>query len=295
MDQLIKAIATDAKIRFVTADVTMAAKALEARHLSGPTASMALAEGLVAVALLSADASQDEEAVMLRLNAAGPIGGLMVEAMGHGGLRGFTNTKILNDLDSLDTPDTDAAWGNAGAVQILTSLPGRIINQAALNVNPPRMRFILARYFNHSMQIPTACALWVDANADGLLTARGILAQRMEDSDPRAFVRVLEAFEKGGVEAQLQKNIYSETFRDMFELPDLVTRETRPLMFKCRCTKARTLSVLKTLSPQELDAMLNCGEPQNITCHMCGHTYTAAPDDIKTIRDNVTNAQPDLP
>ncbi len=283
MDRLLKAVSPTAKIRFVSAEVTVAAKALEARHLSGPTASQALAEGLVAVALLSQDAASDEEALMLRINAAGPIGGMMVEAMGDGGLRGFVNTKILNDLDGLDTITTEAAWGPSGSVQIVTSVPGKILNQASLNVSPPRMTYVMARYFNHSMQVPSACEVHARADSSGIISARGFLAQRMEDSDQEAFVRVLEQFEAGSVNEILSQTSDCEAFRDIFGLPDLAVRDMRALMFKCRCTRERTLAVLKTLSRAELEAMIERGENQHITCHMCGDSYSATQADLQAI------------
>jgi molecular chaperone Hsp33 len=283
MDKLIKAMAPETKIRIASVDVTMTAKALEARHLAGPTAAMALAEGIAAVALLSMDAAGDDEAMMLRVTANGPIGGMMVESMGDGGLRGFTNTKVLNEFDVLDAISTEGAWGTSGSIQILTSLPGKILNQAALNVNPPNMKFVLARYFNHSMQVPTACEIFVRADSGGIIEARGILVQRMEDSDQEAFVRVLESFEGGTVREQLSKTSDCEAFKDVFGLSDIETRDTRELMFKCRCTKPRTLAVLKTLTRDEVEKLIASGESQVVTCHMCGDNHMAATDDLRAI------------
>ena len=288
MDRLIKAMSPSANVRFVSAEVTVAAKALEARHLSGPTAALALAEGLVGVALLSLDAATDEEAVMLRVNAAGPLRGMMVEAMGNGGLRGFTNAKILNELDGLEAIATETAWGQSGSVQILTSTPGKILNQAALNVNPPRINYVLARYFNHSMQVPTACEIHARADSGGIIVARGVLAQRMEDSDQEAFVRVLEQFEAGAVRELLAETADCKAFGDVFGLADIEDRDVRVLMFQCRCTKERTLAVLKTLSRGELEAMVERGETQHITCHMCGDSYPATVDDLKAVLDEHT-------
>jgi molecular chaperone Hsp33 len=284
MDQLIKAFSPETKIRFALVDVTMAAKALEGRHLSGPTASKALAEGLVGVALLSMDAASDDEAVMLRINAAGPIGGLLVEGLGDGGLRGFTHAKIINDLDGDEPIDTDAAWGNSGSVQIMTSRPGKILNQASLNVGPLRIRFVLARYFNHSMQVPTACDILVYADTGGIIRARGVLAQRMEDSDQDAFIRVLEAFESGDVGGRIEESFGIEALGSVVGVPDIEERETRELVFKCRCDKARTLAVLRTLSMEELDEIIAYNESQTITCHMCGAGYEATPADLRAIR-----------
>ncbi len=287
MDSLLKFFSPNSKIRFAMVDVTMSAKALEARHLSGPTASMALAEGLAAVALLSMDAAQDDEATLLRIAAGGVIGGLTVEAMGDGGLRGFTNVKVLNELDGAERIETDTAWGDSGMVQIQFSLPGKLLNQASLKVSPLKVKFVLARYYNQSMQIPTACEVSVRADAGGLISARAMLAQRMEDSDMPAFVRVLEQFENGRAVELLREGASVEALGELFGLVDIEERERRDLMFKCRCSRARTLAVLKTLKRDELETMLKSGKEQAVTCHMCGQTYYATSEDIQKIMDEL--------
>lgn len=288
MDRLEKALAKESCIRFSYVETTVAAKALEARHLCGPVAAMALGEAVTAAALLAADAAGDAEAVMLRMNVSGPLGGVLVEATGEGGLRGFTNRKVLGDLDGVVPVDTAEAWGRSGSVQIVTSRPGKILNQAVLNVNPPLMRFVLARYFNHSLQVPTACAIGVEAGSGGLISARGLLAQRMADSDAVAFVRVLECFESGCVAARLSgpsPHGGAAVFAGLFALPEITVRETRPLMFKCRCSRDRTLAVLDTLSREELEERIAGGGGQDITCHMCGQTYHAAAGDLRAVLD----------
>jgi len=283
MDRLEKAIAPGALIRFTFAETTMASKALEARHLCGPVAAMALGEAVTAVALLAADTAGDEDALMLRMNVSGPLGGLLVEATGDGGLRGFTNRKVLGELDGSLPVDTAAAWGRTGSVQVVTSRPGKILNQAVFNANPPLMRHVLARYFNYSMQVPTACAVCVEADGGGLITARGLLAQRMVDSDVDAFVSVLEHFEDGSVAAGLSgpaPHGGAAAFADLFAFPEIKVRETKPLMFKCRCSRERTLAVLETLSREELEERITEGGGQDITCHMCGQTYHATSVDM---------------
>lgn len=296
MDRLEKALATASCIRLTFVETTVAVKALEARHLCGPVAGSALAEAVTAAALLSADAASADEAVMLRMSVVGPLGGVLAEATGEGGLRGYTTRKVLDELDSRLPVDTAPAWGPSGSVQIVTSVPGKILNQAVLTVQPPQLRYVTARYFNHSLQIPTACAIEVSAGSGGLISARGLLAQRMVDSDIAAFVRVLEAFEDGRVSALLRSSgvvVFggAAAFCDVLGLPDITVRETRPLMFKCRCSRERMLSVLDTLSREELEERISEGGSQDITCHMCGRTYSATMADIQAILDHKSSTR----
>ncbi len=292
-DKLVKAIAVKTRIRFAFVEATVAAKALEARHLCGPVAGAALGEAVTAVALLSLDAAGVDEAVMLRMNVSGPLGGVLVEATGEGALRGYPNRKVIGELDTRLPVDTTDAWGMSGSVQIVTSVPGKILNQAVLNVNPPLMRYVVARYFNHSQQVPTAVAIRVEAGSGGLISARGMLAQRMPDSDLEAFVKVLECFEDNRVAERLaDADAFSEAWLarvgEVLALPDIEVRDTRPLMFKCRCNRERVLAVLKTLSREELESRVD--EGQDITCHMCGHTYNATPEDIRKLLEQPETA-----
>lgn len=285
-DKLEKAIATASRIRFAFIEVTVAAKALEARHLCGPVAGAALGEAVTAAALLSVDAAGPDEAVMLRMNVSGPLGGVLVEATGEGALRGFTNRKVIEELDTRLPVDTTEAWGQSGSVQIVTSTPGKILNQAVLNVNPPLMRYVVARYCNHSQQVPSACAIRVESGSGGLISARGVLAQRMPDSDVPAFVRVLECFEGNALLARMaEADAFSEAWLarvgDLLGLPDIQVRDTRPLMFKCRCNRERVLAVLKSLTREELEERVE--EGQDITCHMCGNTYRATPAELRAL------------
>lgn len=285
-DKLEKAIAMGSRIRFAFVEATVAAKALEARHLCGPVAGAALGEAVTAAALLSLDAASADEAVMLRMNVSGPLGGVLAEATGEGALRGYTNRKVIEDLDTRLPIDTTDAWGKSGSVQIVTSVPGKILNQAVLNVNPPLMRYVVARYFNHSQQVPTAVAIRVEAGSGGLISARGMLAQRMPDSDVPAFVRVLECFEGNHlVERLADADAFSAAWvarvGGLLALPDIRPRDTRPLMFKCRCSRERVLAMLKSLSREELEERVD--EGQDITCHMCGHTYSAKPEEIRAL------------
>ena len=287
MDLLEKGLTAGTRLRVTYVEVTMAAKALEARHLCGPVAAAALAEGLAGVALLSADAATADEAWMLRVNASGPIGGMLVEGTGAGYLRGFTNRKILPGLDEQQPVETAAAWGDSGSIQIVSTLPGRVLNQAVLNVNPPQIRPALARYFNHSVQIPTGCCIRVVADDGGVLSARGLLVQKMVDSDTDAFIAVLEEMESERMGSLLSARVQPKGIAGVLgHLPGFAgmeNRENRELCFRCRCSKERVLKVLGTLEADELEALIRNHEPQDVTCHMCGQGYRANEDDLQAV------------
>jgi molecular chaperone Hsp33 len=271
-------------MRLTLVDVTMPAKALEARHLAGPTAALAMAEGLTAVALMSADLADADEAISLRMQVTGPVRGLLVEACGNGDLRGFPNQKILDAPDDAESIESRRALGEQGVAEIVRSVPGRTLNQASISAAPPLIERVLARYYNLSLQIPSAVALACRSDSGGILWARGAVAERMPDANSETFVQILEAFQDGRVHAALGEAATLDSLRPILPLPRITRRESRELRFRCRCSRAKIRDVMTTLSVAELDTIIESGQ-QRITCHMCGADYTLPADELRGIRD----------
>jgi molecular chaperone Hsp33 len=283
VDTLVRAHSPSKRLKFAFADVTIAAKALEARHLSGPTAAMAVAESLVVVSLISAEARQEEEVVSLRLHVNGPIRGILVEAASDGSLRGFANVKVLNQYDGLPGISTDLALGSSGSAYVVSSLPGRILSRASIAAVPPRSRQILARYYNYSAQVPTGAEINVRANAGGLVHARGMYVQRMPDADMEAFVQALERIEDGLMLQRMEEPFNGDSLGESLGLRDVTVIDSRAMQFRCRCSKKKTLAVLGSLTRGELEGMVRAGSCQRVVCHMCGQEYSASPDDLREL------------
>ncbi len=277
-------LSAGSRVRVVTAQVTMLAKALEARHLAGPAAGAVLAEGLAAAALLAVDLGRADETIYIRLKVTGPVDGVLVEASGAGDLRGFTHRKVIDALDAAETMAPADALGDAGSAQIVHSLPGRVLNQSVMEVRPPRFETLLARWFLQSLQVPSAVAVVAESDAGGVRLARALLAQRMPDTDPAVFARVLEAFADGRAAACLRESADLEALRDVLALPDLAPREPQPLQFRCRCSRERSEAALGALPLDELDAMLAENKNHSVTCHMCGEDYAITPDTLRRLR-----------
>lgn len=287
-DCLRSGISESVRIRFTSADVTTAAKALEARHLCGPTSGKVLAEGLAAVALLSADASADNEAVYIRVKVDGPVGGFLAEATGGGHLRGFPNIKVINELD--DKPEIDAwrALGEAGSAQVVRSLPGKILNQAELRVTPPHPSKIVARFFYESMQIPAAIEVYVKSDSAGILIARSLLAEKMPDASTNDFVHVLEAFNSGHIRSRLAETADLQDIGSGLGIRDLSHRGTRKLQFRCRCSRQKVEEAIATLPQGDIDEILSDGKSHHVTCHMCASDYRLTCAQIRDVRASLS-------
>ena len=275
-DERIRALDPATKLSVVLCDCTTAAGALARGHLSGPTASHYLAQALAGVSLLGAETSQDEETVTFRLDCPGPLGGFLVEATAVGTLRGYTKMKILNDFDGLGAPKDAQVLGETGTFEIIRSIPGAILASGAVAVGKKvGVADGLDAFFAQSLQRRVRTAVAAAAGDDGVpVYARGALVECPPDGDAAAFAAVAEVFASGAVQKALASaTVSARTLLKKLGLPHAEVRSTTPLSFACRCSAERAEAMLAAIPEAERAAL----PPQlDVTCHMCGRTWTVA-------------------
>ena len=275
-DELIVALDAATRISVVLADCTSAAGALARGHLSGPTASHYLAQALAGAALLGAEASRPQECVTLRLDVPeAPLGGFLVECTAAGTLRGYTKTKILNDFDGLGAPKDVQVLGTAGTFEIIRSVPGAILSSGTVATAWKKHAVAagLDAYFDQSLQRRVRTAVSAAAGDDGVpVHARGLLAECSPDGDADAFARVAEVFASGAAAKALASGAAApRTVLKKLGLPQAELRRTTPLAFACRCSAERAAAMLAAIPPAERATL---PPTLDITCHMCGRTWT---------------------
>ena len=275
-DERIQILDPTSRISVVLCDCTAAARDLARAHLSGPTASHYLAQALAGVSLLGAETSQDEETVTLRLDCPGPLGGFLVEATAAGTLRGYTKLKVLNDFDGLGAPKDAQVLGETGTFEIIRSVPGTILASGAVAVGKKvGVADGLDAFFAQSLQRRVRTAVAAAAGDDGVpVYARGALVECPPDGDAAAFAAVAETFASGAVQKALATaTVSARTLLKKLGLPQAEVRRTDPLSFACRCSAERAEAMLAAIPEAERAAL----PPQiDVTCHMCGRTWTVA-------------------
>ena len=243
----------DAKVAVTIVDVTGAAQELARGHLAGPTAAHYLTEALASVALLGAEMSEKDETVILQAKCTGPLGGYNVECTSEGTLRGYTEKKILDGFDGLGRPKDRMVLGDQ-QIQVTRSVPGRILSQG--------ISTSIDGYLAGSLQ-RKACIRTEVAVSDEveILEARGVMVEVLPDST-------------SGLPDLSSAPSISSSSRKILEalgLKHAELRKTTPLKFACRCSPDRAAAMLAALSEDERKSL---PDTLDVTCHMCGKTFT---------------------
>lgn len=269
--------------RIVFVDVTDSARELARSHLSGPAAATALAEGLVAVVILGADLAAPEEAVSLYMKTDGPIESLLVEATFEGSLRGYTGKKLLDAFDVQPSPNMTAVFGGDGNVNITRSRPGRVLSQSNLRQVQPRPVSAAAAYYSIAAQRPTEIMTSVITGVDGPEVARGFLVELLPDGNREVFNRVVSELKNQPFSDSLEAASGPLALCEELGLGDIVLDPARPLQFACRCSHEKALDTLRTLSKDELNAIVDSGRDIDIFCHLCGKCHTFKVEEISKL------------
>lgn len=243
------------KVAVTIVDVTSAAQELARGHLAGPTAAHYLAEALASVALLGGEMSEKDETVILQAKCSGPLGGYNVECTAAGTLRGYTEKKVLDGFDGLGRPKDRMVLGDQ-QIQVTRSIPGRILSQG--------ISTSLDGYFAGSLQ-RKACLKVEAAVSDEveILEARGVLVEDLPDAKGPMVCCKTDELKSLAVAS---RNVLKQLGLDKAEL-----KRTTPLKFACRCSPDRAVAMLAALSEEERKSL---PPTIDITCHMCGKTFT---------------------
>ena len=271
------------KLRVIQVEVTDSARELERSHLCGPTAGLIQAEALAGVALLGTDLTEPDETVTLGMRVTGPLVGLLVETCTEGGLRGYTQVKVMNDLDAAEELDTSAAMGDQAEVQVIRSTPGKILASASMDVTPASVSRSVEAYYKQSLQRQVLVQTSALAYGAFIDSARGLLVECMPDGDLATFRRIEELFTDGTILECLDAAASLETICSTLGLDDCTIEEVVPLRFACRCSVDRVQGMLSGLPTEDLQAVLEKAEPVQIFCHMCGKGFRVEPDFVRQV------------
>lgn len=246
------------KVNVILVDATSASQNLVSAHLSGPVSGYFLVKALCGASLLATELTEQDETLVLQMKCTGPLGGFNVECTAEGTLRGYTERKVLDDFDGVtEQPISKAdflAIVGERRLQVSRTKPGVIVSQGVSN----SLDGYLAGSLQRKALIYTQASVSDEAKVN---TARGILIECMPDC---ADTSVLAA--DPGDLSRSPRAILTD-----LGLKDAELKSSTPIKFACRCSAERAKETLRALPESERAAL---PEKIDITCHMCGRTFT---------------------
>jgi molecular chaperone Hsp33 len=278
-DQLIRATAAHDGIRAVGVITTRLTEEARMRHGLSYVATAALGRTMAAGLLLSSSMKQPQARVNLTIRGNGPLGSIWVDAGLDGTVRGHVRHPSvelpLNDQGKLDV---GGAVGGEGYLYVVRDVGYGYPYSSTVELVTGEIGEDIAHYLAMSEQTPSALALGVLVDGEGVNAAGGLLIQVLPKvARDEALIALLESrfASLAGFTPLLKAG---QTLPDIFEalLGDLdlhLLPQTQLVRFSCKCSYERVLGALQLLGETELRDMIEKDNGAEATCDFCSEIY----------------------
>lgn len=276
-------IGTASGVRIYALRSTNLTQEVCARHHTSHVASAALGRAMNG-ALLFAATMKDGERVGLRFKGDGPIREVVADAENYC-VRGYVGNPDVYLPPKNGKLDVGGAVGS-GTITVTRYRIGASPFTGYTNLVSGEIAEDLTNYLYKSEQTPSSVALGVLVAPEGnVIESGGYFIQALPDCD-NATLDTLDA--------NVRKLPYVTQMLELGYDPEKIINllgrgldvhilESKPVQFKCHCSKQRVLDTLSTLNAKDL-AELAEDETTEVHCPFCNHTYVISKAELLALK-----------
>lgn len=293
MSKIVKFLAHEGKVCVVCCDTTDLVENARKIHDLTPTTTAVLGRVLTIASMMGVTSIKEVgDKITIQINGKGPVGQIVaitnLEEQNKVVVKGYVQCKNVElPLNEIGKIDVGGAVGTDGYLNIIKQM-----NMSNQNYNGlvPLITGEIAEdfteYFVKSEQKPTALALGVLVNKDGVKTSGGYVINLMPDATPDVIDKVEKALENSsGISRMLDFGLSLE------EIAKRVTGDENVVLiednieayYKCDCSKDKIERGIISLGENEIKDIIETDEKANIKCQFCNKEYDFSREDLENI------------
>lgn len=282
-DYIVRATAAGGQVRAFAATTKGLVEEAKERHNMSPIATVALGRLLTGGAMMGTMMKNDADILTVQIKGNGPIGSMTVTANPKGEVKGFVgNPQVMLPLKDGKLDIADAV--GIGVLSVIKDIGLKEPYVGDTILITSEIADDLTYYFATSEQVPSSVGLGVLMNKDNTVReAGGFIIQLMPNASDE-FIDQLEnrIKEIKSVTEMLEHGMTPEEILEhIFVGMDLQILDTIPTEFYCNCSKERVSAAVISVGKQELQKMIDDGEPIEVNCHFCNSHYKFSIDELK--------------
>ena len=287
-DYIVRATAADEFIRAFAITSRGIAETARRAHDLTPVATAALGRLLSATAMMGTMMKGDKDVLTVRIDASGPLKGLLATADSHGNVKGYVGNP---NADTPDRPDGHLGVGAAVGIGVMSVIKDLGLKEpyiGDIELQSGEIAEDFTYYFAASEQTPSSVGLGVLVDRDrSVLQSGGFIVQLMPDV-PDEVITQLETNLKAlpSVTEMLSAGLTPEGMLEkvLAGLQPEITGEC-DATFSCNCSKERYTKGLASLGREDLLSLIHGDESVEVVCQFCGKKYEFTAEELKTIAE----------
>ena len=284
MSEIKKYLAFDGRVNIICAETTDLVEEARKIHDLSPVATATLGRVLTMGAIMSTRI-KGEDSVTIQIKGNGPIGNVTCVFDGEQNLKGYVGNPTLDlPLKQNGKLDVGMAVGKEGFLYVIRDMG---LTEPYIGVTPLVSGEIaedFTKYFAESEQTPSAIALGVLVDKDGVKKAGGYFLTLMPDATEDDIKKIEEALKTiDPVTTMLDNNMSLQQIAEKLTNDDnlmVMVGNIEP-KYNCNCSKEKFVNNLKKLGEDDINHLFEEQDTIESVCQFCNKKYQFKKEDIK--------------
>ena len=284
MSEIKKYLACEGRVNIICAETTDLVEKARKIHDLSPVATAALGRVLTMGAIMSTRI-KGEDSITLQIKGNGPIGNVTCVLDGKQNVKGYVGDPLV-DLPIREDGklDVGGAVGKEGFLYVIRDMG---LKEPYIGVTPLVSGEIaedFTKYFAESEQTPSAIALGVLVDKEGVKKAGGYLLTLMPDATEEDIKQIEEALKNAEpVTTMLDKNMSLQQIAETMTNDDNLMVMVGELIpkYSCNCSKEKFVNNLQKLGKKDIDHLFEEQATIETVCQFCNKKYEFRREDIE--------------
>ena len=285
MDKIKRFLAYNGRVNIACISTTELVENARKIHDLSPLSSAALGRCLTMSTLIASGLKGENDTVTLQIKGNGPIGTIIAVSDSKLRTRGYVqNPQIDLPLKENGKLDVSGAVGNDGFIYVIKDIGLKEPYIGMSKIISGEIAEDFANYFYTSEQKPSAIALGVLVDKNGILSSGGYIVTPMPDAtEDDLFILENRIKEAKPISQMLNENMSLEDIaKDITGDENLsLVEEDDNVKYECSCNRKRMEEALVSIGKEELERIIKEDKKAEIVCHFCNKKYEFNEDELK--------------
>lgn len=287
MDNIKRFLAYEGRVNIICISTTDLVENARKIHDLSPVATAALGRTLTMSAIMASGLKGEQDAVTLQIKGNGPIGSIIAVSDSKLRTRGYVlNPHVDLPLKQNGKLDVSSAVGNDGFIYVIKDIGMKEPYVGMSKIISGEIAEDFTQYFYTSEQKPSAIALGVLVDKDGVRSSGGYMVTPMPDAtEDDLFILENRIREAKPISQMLDENMSLEDIaKDITGDNNIqLVEENNNVKYECSCNKERMEEALISIGKQELEKIIEEDKKAEIVCHFCNKKYQFTEEELKKL------------
>lgn len=282
MDQVIRGILNDGKVRVFIADSSETAEKICQIQSSHPIVSDVLSRLISVAAIMGA--MQKDGQLTIKMETSGLLKSAIVDVDYQGNIRALVDAK---EIDNEETDFNKVVGNGLGFLSVAKDLGLKHNFSSQVLLQSGRIGDDFTHYFKESEQVDSIVSVGTIINTAAFKSG-ALIIQMMPDATDIDY-QYVESLVKQlpSMKEILAVNDLEGALKEL--IPEIDILGHNEIRFKCNCSKERYLNSLALLSNKELEELASEDKPVIATCSFCHKEYAISQQEIRRILQSKNN------